>query len=77
MLNREVIDEVITVADEDAIELARAAAAREGILAGVSCGAALQGALELARRPEMKGKRIVAVMPDSGERYVSTPWFAP
>jgi cysteine synthase A len=77
VLNREVIDEVLPVADEDAIETARGLAAREGILAGVSCGAAIWGAIEVARRPEMKGKRIVAILPDSGERYVSTPWFAP
>jgi cysteine synthase len=77
VLNREVIDEVLAVADEAAIEYARALAAREGILAGVSCGAALWGALEVARRPAMSGKRIVLVLPDSGERYVSTPWFAP
>ena len=50
---------------------------REGVLAGISCGAALWGALEVARRPEARGKRIVVVLPDSGERYVSTPFFAP
>jgi cysteine synthase A len=77
VLNRDVIDEVLPVTDEHAIETARALAAREGILAGVSCGAAIWGALEIARRPEMSGKRIVAILPDSGERYVSTPWFAP
>jgi cysteine synthase len=77
VLNREILDEVIPVPDEAAIELARAAAAREGVLAGISAGAAIYGALELARRPEMKGKRIVAILPDSGERYVSTPFFAP
>jgi cysteine synthase A len=77
VLNREVIDEVIPVSDEAAIETARLVAAREGVLAGVSCGAALWAALEVARRPESAGSRIVVVMPDSGERYVSTPWFAP
>jgi len=77
VLNRELIDEVITVSDEDAIETARAAARREGVLAGISCGAALWGALELAKRPELRGKRIVTVLPDSGERYASTPFFAP
>jgi len=77
VLDRDVLDEVIPVDDEDAIEMARLAARREGVLAGISCGAALAGALEVALRPESKGKRIVTVLPDSGERYVSTPFFAP
>jgi cysteine synthase A len=77
VLNRDVIDEVVAVDDEDAIALARRCAAREGVLAGISCGAALCAAIELGRRPEMSGKRIVVIMPDSGERYVSTPFFAP
>jgi cysteine synthase A len=77
VLNRELIDEVIAVDDEDAIETARLLASREGVLAGISCGAATWAALEIARRPESRGKRIVTVMPDSGERYVSTPFFAP
>jgi cysteine synthase len=77
ILNREVLDEIIAVEDEDAIAAARAVAQREGVLAGVSAGAALHAALELAGRPEWRGKRIVAILPDSGERYVSTPWFAP
>jgi cysteine synthase len=77
VLNRDVVDEVIEVADEDAIIAAQLVARREGVLAGVSCGAALHAALELARRPELRGKRIVAIFPDSGERYVSIPWFAP
>jgi len=77
VLNREIIDEVIPVADEDAIETARSAARGEGVLAGISCGAALSAALAVARRPESRGKRIVVIMPDSGERYVSTPFFAP
>lgn len=77
VLNREVIDETIAVEDEDAIETARLLARREGVLAGISCGAAVWAALELARRPQLRGKRIVAVLPDSGERYVSTPFFAP
>jgi cysteine synthase len=77
ILNREVLDEIIAVEDEDAIAAARAVAQREGVLAGVSAGAALHAALELAGRPEWRGKRIVAIFPDSGERYVSTPWFAP
>ena len=77
ILNLEVVDEIIAVEDEDAIGAARAVAQREGVLAGVSAGAALHATLELARRPEFRGKRIVAVFPDSGERYVSIPWFAP
>jgi cysteine synthase A len=77
VLNRELLDEVIAVEDEDAIEYARAVARVEGLLAGISGGAALWAALEVARRPESRGKRIVTIMPDSGERYVSTPFFAP
>jgi cysteine synthase A len=77
VLNRDVLDEVIPVDDEDAIETARLLARREGVLAGISCGAAVWGALEVAKRAESRGKRIVAVLPDSGERYVSTPFFAP
>jgi cysteine synthase A len=77
VLNREVLDEVISVDDEDAIETARLLARREGVLAGISCGAAVWAAVEVAKRAESRGKRIVAVLPDSGERYVSTPFFAP
>jgi cysteine synthase A len=77
VLNREVVDEIIPVPDEAAIETARLAARREGVLCGLSCGAALWASLEIAARPGMEGKRIVAVLPDSGERYVSTPFFAP
>jgi cysteine synthase A len=77
VLNRAIIDEVIAVDDEDAIETARRAARTEGALLGISCGAALWGAIELGGRPEWQGKRIAVVLPDSGERYVSTPFFAP
>jgi cysteine synthase len=77
VLDMTLVDEVIACSDEDAIEVAHLAAAREGILAGVSCGAALWGALQVAQRPESKGKRIVTVLPDSGERYISAPFFAP
>lgn len=77
VLNREVIDEIIPVGDEDAIETARLVSKREGILSGISCGAALWAAIEVGKRPEFKGKKIVVIMPDSGERYVSTPFFAP
>ncbi len=77
VLNREVIDEVIPVSDEDAIDTARLLARREGVLAGISCGAAVWAALQLATRPEHRGARIATILPDSGERYVSTPFFAP
>jgi cysteine synthase len=77
VLNREVIDEIVQVADEDALETARRCARREGVLAGVSAGGALWAAIEVGSRPEMQGRRIVAILPDSGERYVSTPFFAP
>jgi cysteine synthase A len=77
VLNRELLDEVMAVSDDDAIQTAWACAKRAGLLAGISCGAALWGALQVAARPESKGKRIVVVMPDSGERYVSQAFFAP
>ena len=77
VLNRELIDEVLPVSDDDAIQTAWACAKREGLLAGISCGAALWASLQVAARPESKGKRIVTIMPDSGERYVSQAFFAP
>jgi cysteine synthase len=77
VLDRELLDEIIPVDDEDALETARLVARREGVLGGISCGAALWGALQVAAREESAGKRIVIVLPDSGERYVSTPFFAP
>ena len=77
VLNREVIDEIVAVNDADAIETARLCARREGVLAGISGGAALRAAIEVGSREENRGKRVVAVVPDSGERYVSTPFFAP
>jgi cysteine synthase A len=77
VLNLEVVDEILSCPDEDAISYAHLLAAREGILAGMSCGAAVWAALEVARRPESRGKRIVTVLPDSGERYISAPFFAP
>jgi cysteine synthase A len=77
VLDRSVIDEVIPVSDEDAIETAGAVAKREGVLVGISAGAALYAALEVAGRPEMQGKRVVAIVPDSGERYMSLPFFPP
>ena len=75
VLDRSVIDEIITVEDESAIATASLAATREGLLIGISAGAALHGAIELASRPEMNGKRIVIVFADAGERYMSLPWF--
>ncbi len=77
VLNVELLDEVVPVSDDDAIETAWACARRVGLLAGISCGAALWAALQVAQRPESKGRRIVVVMPDSGERYVSQSFFAP
>jgi cysteine synthase A len=77
VLNRDVLDEIIPVGDEAAIDTARVAARTEGVLCGISCGAALWAALEVAKRPESQGKRIAVILPDSGERYVSTPFFAP
>src|SRR4051812_9133297 len=77
VLDTELLDEIVAVDDEDAIETARLAARREGVLCGISCGAALWAALDVAQRPEATGKRIAVVLPDSGERYVSTPFFAP
>ena len=75
VLNRNVIDEIIQVAHENAGEMARRIAKEEGILVGISSGAALWAALEVAKRKEAEGKMIVAIMPDSGERYLSTWLF--
>jgi cysteine synthase A len=72
ILNRSVIDEIIKVKDDDAGKVARELARREGIFAGISSGAALWAALEVAKREETKGKMIVVVLPDTGERYLST-----
>ena len=77
VMNLEVVDEIVAVDDEDAISTARLVSRTEGVLAGISCGAALWAAIQLGRRPEWAGKRIVVVMPDSGERYVSLPFFSP
>lgn len=73
ILNREIIDEVITVSNDNAFETARKLATSEGILCGISCGAAAHAALTVANRPENKGKTIVVILPDTGERYLSTP----
>ena len=75
-LNTSVYDEVLPVKNEDAFAAGKAIAKAEGILVGISSGAALHAAIELAKRPENKGKTIVALLPDSGDRYLSTPLFA-
>ena len=74
-LDTSVFDEVIAVADEDAFETGRELAAKEGLLVGISSGAAVWAASQLAQRPENKGKTIVAILPDTGERYLSTAMF--
>ncbi|WP_455645870.1 cysteine synthase A [Methanosphaera sp.] len=74
-LDLDIIDEVLTVADEDAGNTTIALAQKEGILAGISSGANVFAALELAKRPENKGKTIVAILPDTGERYLSVDWL--
>ena len=75
VLNRKIIDEIIQVAHENAGEMSRRIAKEEGILVGISCGAALWAAIEVAKRKEAEGKMIVAILPDSGERYLSTWLF--
>ncbi len=75
LLDRSVIDEIVTVEEEHAYDAARMLAKKEGYLAGITSGAALWTAVELSKRPENKGKRIVAILPDSGERYLSTVLF--
>jgi len=77
VLDRSVIDETVSVSDEDALETARLAAQREGVLAGISAGANIRAALDVAARPELDGKRVVTVVCDSGERYMSLPFFSP
>ncbi|MDP7421682.1 MAG: cysteine synthase A, partial [bacterium] len=75
VLNTDIIDEIVQVANEDAFETSRQLAIQEGIFVGISSGAAVWAALEVARRPESKGKLIVAIIPDLGDRYLSTPLF--
>ena len=74
-LDRSVYDEVLPIENDDAFEEGRIFARSEGILVGISSGAALKAALILAARPENEGKNIVAILPDSGDRYLSTPLF--
>ncbi len=75
VLNTDIYDEVVRVSDEEAFAAGRMLAAEEGLLVGISSGAALHAAAELARRPENQGRTIVALLPDSGDRYLSTPLF--
>jgi cysteine synthase len=77
VLDRSVIDEIVPVSDEDALDRAREAARREGLLVGISGGAAIHAALEVGSRAELSGKRVVVIIPDGGERYMSLPFFAP
>jgi cysteine synthase len=75
VLNRSIIDEIITVKNEDAFETSRELARQEGLLVGISSGAAAWAALQVAKRPEFRGKNIVVVLPDTGERYLSTALY--
>ena len=76
MLNTDVYDEIIAVENEDAFAAGKLVGRKEGVLVGISSGAAVWAALQLAKRPENKGKTIVALLPDTGDRYLSTPLFA-
>jgi cysteine synthase len=76
VLDRSVIDEILQVGDEDALACSRAAARKDGLLVGISAGAAICASLRVAGRPEMAGKRVVTIAPDGGERYMSLPFFA-
>ena len=75
ILNTDILDEIIPVSDEDAYAMGRALGRREGILVGITSGAAVWAAIELAKRPENEGKTIVALLPDTGDRYLSTPMY--
>ncbi len=76
VLNTKIYDEIVTVSNEDAFSTGKLIGRREGVLVGISSGAAAWAAIQLAKRPENEGKTIVALMPDTGDRYLSTPLFA-
>ena len=76
ILDRSMLDEVLLVTNEESFDMARRLVKEEGIIAGISCGAAMSAALKVAKRPEAAGKTIVVILPDSGERYLSTPLFS-
>ena len=76
VLNTAVYDEIIPVENEDAFAAGKLVGKKEGVLVGISSGAALWAAIRLAKRPENKGKTIVVLLPDTGDRYLSTPLFA-
>ena len=76
VLDREVLDEVLTVTEEEAYAAGRQIARSEGYLVGISSGAALSAAIRVAKRPEYAGKTVVVLLPDTGDRYLSTPMFA-
>ncbi len=76
VLNTEIYDEVVAVTDEDAYTMGRLIGQTEGVLVGISAGAALWAAVQVAKRPENKGKNVVVLLPDTGDRYLSTPMFA-
>ncbi|MBQ3386897.1 MAG: pyridoxal-phosphate dependent enzyme, partial [Eggerthellaceae bacterium] len=75
VLNREILDEVIAVTETDAYEIGREIGRTEGVLVGISSGAAAWAAIQVAKRPENAGKTIVVLLPDTGDRYLSTPMF--
>jgi cysteine synthase A len=75
VLDMSFVDEIVQVTDEESIEMAPRIAKEEGIISGISCGAAMSAALRVAARPESEGKTLVVILPDSGERYLSTPMF--
>jgi cysteine synthase len=75
VLNRTILDEIVTATDEQAFACAKRLAREEGIVAGISSGAALHAALAIASRPDSEGKMIVVILPDTGDRYITSPLF--